>query len=129
MNFLENVKEVVADTAQTVAKKSGELVDKTKTSYAIYDLNNDIKKLYNEIGRLTYLSIEEEEDHTDSIKMKCDIIKSKLARIETLKTQTNFGGFKCPVCGKPSDSSADFCPSCGANMTVDVECDVQDGEE
>ena len=32
MNFLENVKEVVTDTAQTVAKKSGELVDKTKTS-------------------------------------------------------------------------------------------------
>ena len=129
MDFFENLKEVVSETAHTVAKKSEELIDKSKTTYAIFDLNNDVKKLYNEIGRLTYLSIEEDEDHTDSIKMKCDIIKSKLARIDSLRTNTEFSGFKCPVCGKPSDNSVDYCPSCGANMTVDVECDVKNVEE
>ncbi len=124
--ILANVKAVVSDTAQTVAKKSGELIDASKTKYAIFDLNNDIKKLYFEIGKLTYLSVEKDEDHTDSIKMKCEIISAKLARIEALKNNSGNGGFKCPFCGKPSDSTMSFCPSCGADMTVDVECEVDE---
>lgn len=129
MDFLENLKDVVSETAHTVAKKSGELIDKSKATYAVFDLKKDVKKLYGEIGRLTYLSVEENENYTDSIQMKCDIIKSKLAKIESIETNTEFVGFRCPVCGKPSDNGADYCPSCGADMTVDVECDVENGEE
>ena len=124
--ILANVKNVVNDTAQTVAKKSGEIWDASKTKYAIFDLNNDIKKLYFEIGKLTYLSVEKEEDHTDSIRMKCEIVSAKLARIEALKNNGGKGDFKCPVCGKPSDSTMSFCPSCGADMTVDVEGEVEE---
>ncbi len=124
--ILANVKNAVNDTAQTVAKKSGEIWDASKTKYAIFDLNNDIKKLYYEIGKLTYLSVEKEEDHTDSIRMKCEIVSAKLARIEALKNNGGKGDFKCPVCGKPSDSTMSFCPSCGADMTVDVEGEVEE---
>lgn len=126
MDFLENLKNVVTETTQTVVKKSGEFVDASKTKYAIFDLNNDIKKLYSEIGKLTYLSVEKEEDHTDSIKMKCEIISAKLARIDALKNSTKEGSFKCPFCGKPSDSSMNFCPSCGADMTVEVDGEVEE---
>ena len=128
MEFLENVKSVVTDVTQKVVKKSGELIDASKVKYAIFDLNNDIKKLYSEIGRLAYLSVEEEEDHNDSIKMKCEIIKAKLARIEMLNNSLGDTSFKCPACGKPADSSSNFCPSCGIDMTVDVEGEVNDGE-
>ncbi len=124
--ILANVKNAVSDTAQTVAKKSGEIWDASKTKYAIFDLNNDIKKLYSEIGKLAYLSVEKDEDHTDSIKMKCEIISAKLARIEALKNNGGKGDFKCPICGKPSDSTMSFCPSCGADMTVDVEGEVEE---
>ena len=124
--ILESVKKAAVGTAQTVAKKSGEIWDASKTKYAIFDLSNDIKKLYSEIGKLTYLSVEKDEDHTDSIKMKCEIISAKLARIEVLKNNSEDSGFKCPVCGKPSDSTMSFCPSCGADMTVDVEGEVEE---
>ncbi len=124
--ILANVKSAVSDTAQTVAKKSGEIWDASRTKYAIFDLNNDIKKLYSEIGKLTYLSVEKDEDHTDSIKMKCEIISAKLARIEALKNNGGKADFKCPICGKPSDSTMSFCPSCGSDMTVDVEGEVEE---
>lgn len=128
MEFFENVKNVVSEATQTVVKKSGEFIDASKTKYAIFDLKNDINKLYAEIGRLTYMSVEEGEDHSDSVKMKCEIIKSKLARIDVLNNNSDRSDFKCPFCGKPSDNTMSFCPSCGADMTVDVECEVSDGE-
>lgn len=129
MELFENFKTIVSETAQKVAKKSGEVVDATKVKYAIFDLNNDIKKLYSEMGKLTYLAVEEGEDHTDSIKMKCDIVKAKLAKIEALRLHSDDVAFKCPVCGKPSDNCTNYCPSCGADMTVNVECDVDTENE
>ncbi len=87
MDFLENVKAVAKNTAQVVAQKTGELADATKTQYMIFELKGDVKKLYSEIGRLTYLAIEKEEDHTQDIRLKCDIVAAKLAKIEVLKNK------------------------------------------
>ena len=38
MDFLENVKSVVSDTAQTVIKKSGEFIETSKVQDAVFDL-------------------------------------------------------------------------------------------
>ncbi len=124
MDFLENVKKVVTETAQTVAKKSGEVIESSKIQYAIFDLKNDIKKLYDELGRLTYFAVKHNEDNADEIQLKCDIIEEKLARIEALKNRTGEVTAKCPTCGRKSDADGKYCPTCGADMTVDVEIDI-----
>lgn len=124
MDFVENVKDVISNAAQTVAEKSGEILEKSKVQYSIFDLNNDIKKLYTEIGRLAYQTFKTDDDNSDEIKMKCEIISAKLAKIEVLKNNPSSVGFKCPSCGRKTDGADNYCPSCGASMTVDVDVDI-----
>lgn len=125
MDFLENVKSVVSDGARAVAKKSGELVEASKIQYAIFDLNNDIKKLYSEIGKLTYEATILDEDCAEEIKMKCEIVEAKLAKIRNLKNKETGTSFKCPVCNRPTSGDNAYCPSCGSNMSVDAEVDIE----
>ena len=127
--IFDNIKEVVKDTAQTISKKSGELVEKSKIQYEIFDLNRDVKKLYCEIGKLTYRSVECDEDNSAEIQEKCDIAKAKLAKIEILRNGEDEAEFACPVCGKPNNADSSYCSSCGVNMAVDVECDIADVED
>ncbi len=129
MDFLENVKNVVTDTAQVVIKKSGELIESSKVKYEIFDLKNDIKKLYAEIGKLTYLAVMHNEENADEIQLKCDIIAEKSAKIEALKNNATVSEYKCPSCGRKSDSAGDYCPSCGSSMTVDVDVEVETESE
>lgn len=129
MDFFENVKSVVSDTAQTVIKKSGELVEASKVQYAVFDLKNDVKKLYTELGKLTYLAVKQEEDNSDEIQLKCDILCEKLAKIEALKNNGTISEFKCPACGRKSDTAGSYCPSCGASMTVDADVEIAEDEE
>ncbi len=92
MDFMENVKDVAEsvksvakDTAAVVAKKTGEIVEASKVQYMMFELKNDIKKLYAEIGRLTYLALEEDEENTQEIKDLCDITAAKIAKLKVLK--------------------------------------------
>ena len=43
MDFLENVMSAVGSAAQTVVKKSGEVVEYSKLKYSMFDLSNSIK--------------------------------------------------------------------------------------
>ena len=50
MDFLENVMSAVGSAAQTVVKKSGEVVEYSKLKYSMFDLSNSIKNLYSQIA-------------------------------------------------------------------------------
>ncbi len=128
MDFLENVKNVVTDTAQKVVKKSGEIIEASKVKYTIFELKGDIKKLYEEIGKLTYETISADGDYAEDIKLKCDIITAKLAKIEYLKN-TGEMGVKCPSCGRDAGVDDENCPSCGADMVEEVRVEVEEKEE
>lgn len=132
MDFFETVKDVAGtvkdvtkDTALAIAKKSGELVEASKVQYAMFELKNDIKKLYSEIGRLTYLAVEENEDHAETIKDMCDIAAAKLAKLEVLRSGKTDEGFVCPSCGRKTDGADTYCPSCGADMAEEAQTDVE----
>ena len=96
MDFMENVKDiannvksVAKDTAEAVAKKTGEIVEASKVQYTMFELKNDIRKLYTEIGRLTYLAIEENEEKTQEIQDLCAIVAAKTAKLKVLKVGIN----------------------------------------
>ncbi len=125
MEFLENVKSVLAKTSQTVAKKSTEVYEASKVKYEILTLKNDIRKLYAEIGKLTYKTIIDGEDYGDDVSMKCDIVKAKLAKIEVLSNEGFSTNVDCPECGRPSGAESDHCESCGADLAVDVDAEVE----
>ncbi len=59
---LENAKKVVTDAADTVVKASGDFIEKTKVKYRIYDTKIDIKRLYEELGKIAYEDYKNDED-------------------------------------------------------------------
>ncbi len=85
MDFLSNVKKMFTDTTKTVAKKTGELVETSKTKYSIYDAKNDIEKIYTDIGREIYAGYKEDRNVAEFIEEKCKEIDALVEKMETLK--------------------------------------------
>ncbi len=85
MDFMENLKKAAADTAQTVAKKTGRFVENSKTKYSIFDLKNEIEKIYTEIGGQVYKSYKSDENIAEYIENKCAEIDLLNRKIEELQ--------------------------------------------
>ncbi len=85
MKFVENLKKAAENTFHTVTKKTGEFVEDSKTKYSIFDLKNEIEKVYTEIGKEIYLASKEDRNVADFIENKCADIDKLNAEIEELQ--------------------------------------------
>lgn len=131
MDFMENMKNIVENTAQVVAKKSGEVFESSKIRYAMFDLSNEVKKLYAEIGEAFYESYKTGDSVSDDVVEKCRQIDVKRAEILNLTDQ--LAGIKsevsCPVCGRKCKVENNFCPYCGSEIAISVDSEVHPGSE
>ena len=127
MDFFENVKNVVESTAEVVAKKSGELFETSKIRYSVYDLNAEIKKLFNTLGELVYTNYKSGEDAEERISELCGQIDAKYKEIAALKEQLSEikNEVTCPVCGQSCRYDTNYCPNCGSELAVPVSGEVR----
>lgn len=121
MDFLDNIKKIVTDTAQTAVKKSGEILESTKIKYSIFDLKNDIDIIYREIGEEIYDKFENESDVFDSVNQKCELIREKKKMIAKLEMEIADikNTIKCGNCENICQKQMDFCPKCGNKLHND----------
>ena len=87
MKFFENAKIAAEKTFNKVAKKTGEIVEDSKTKYTIFDLNNEIEKVYAEIGKEIYAAYKEDRNAAEFIEEKCKVIDEFQAEIEALRNK------------------------------------------
>ncbi len=87
MKFWENFKKAAENTVSTVAKKTGEIVEDSKTKYSIFDLKNEIEKVYTEIGKEIYEAYKEDRNVSEFIEEKCKVIDGFAASIEELRSK------------------------------------------
>ncbi len=87
MKFFENVKIAAEKTVNTVAKKTGEIVEDSKTKYSIFDLNNDIEKIYTEIGKEIYAAYKEDRNAAEFVEEKCKAIDELQVAVEELRSK------------------------------------------
>lgn len=85
MKFVENLKKAAEKTFSKVAIKTGEIVEDSKTKYSIFDLNNDIEKIYAELGKEIYRGYKADENVSEFIETKCAEIDKINAEVELLK--------------------------------------------
>ncbi len=85
MKFFENVKIAAGNTFRLVSKKTGEIVEESKTKYSIFDLNNEIEKIYTEIGKEIYAGYKSDTNVADLIEEKCTKIDQLNDEIEVLR--------------------------------------------
>ncbi len=87
MKFFENAKIAAEKTFNTVAKKTGEIVEDSKTKYSIFDLNNNIEKIYAEMGKEIYAAYKEDRNAAEFIEEKCRTIDGLQAEIDELRSK------------------------------------------
>ncbi len=87
MNFFENAKIAAEKTFNTVAKKTGEIVEDSKTKYSIFDLNNEIEKIYGKMGKEIYSAYKEDRNAAEFIEEKCRKIDEFQAQIDVLRNK------------------------------------------
>lgn len=66
MSFTENAKKIFAETAESVVKASGDILENSKNKYRLYDAKIDLKKLFEKFGQISY------KEYTDDIDLSED---------------------------------------------------------
>ncbi len=124
-DFVDTLKkgaEKTIDVAETVTKaaikKTTESVNAMKLNFSIKEANDNINKLYRELGEMLFEEFDQGSEFGGEYKEKCEKIVSLKDSIAELKVQlAELKNQKiCPSCGAHSDKDSQFCSSCGNNM-------------
>ena len=113
---------LAADTAVkaagVVTQKGGQIVEKTRRSFQVFDLNNEVELLMRDIGRMVYLTHTGAEADEGELEEKLVQIDEKYARIGEIKAELEAGKTTtvCPVCGKSCDKTDLYCRICGEKL-------------
>lgn len=118
MDFLTKVKEAVTGVTKTAVDKSNELVEVTKIKLAMRDAENEVEKLFREIGEAVYNASKSEVDPSEVITSNCEAITAKNNELAEMRQKLR--EFKnisvCPSCGCEVPTDSAFCNKCGEKM-------------
>ena len=115
-NFIAELK----NTANKVFKKSGELVELSKTKISIATIKSDISSNFKLLGEIVYLSqrdgSEINTDEVEEIMERINALYEKMADLN--ETATGLMNKKlCPECEEANETDAAFCSRCGFNFS------------
>lgn len=125
MEFMKKVNEIskvvgktATDTYNTVADKSGKVIEETKLRFAISEKQNEIEQIYVEMGKTVYDSYKTGEDVGKAFTKESKKIDKILSEIDDMNTKIllNKGLRKCPACGETVANQAGFCTNCGEKL-------------
>ena len=131
MGVLEDVVINAKSAAETVGKEAGRLVDISKLRFGAAELQKEISRKYETLGRMVYdcrksgnsvdLSFDEHVQAIDSLYQKLDEINEK---INVLRKKT-----VCPKCGFNNDEKSLFCSRCGTKLGEPVNAQPSSKDE
>ena len=122
MEFMKKVEEIskkVGDTASntynTVADKSGKLIEETKLKISISDKETDIDEIYEEIGKAIYTTYKSGEDVGKDFTKQCKKIDKLNDEINEMNKKILFNKnlSKCENYGETIPLESKFCTNCG----------------
>ena len=125
MEFMKKVEEIskivgktATDTYNTVADKSGKLIQDAKLKISVSDKETDIEEIYENMGKTVYDSYKAGEDvgkvFTKESK-KIDKIKSEILEMNK-KLLYNKGLRECEKCFETIPLESTFCKNCGVKQ-------------
>ncbi len=119
MNLMDKLSNSVSGTAKSIGKKSTDLMEISKLNRSIRKREEDILKLFEEMGQyvygrlknLNYITKEEVASLVNKIKKMEEEIKTLDKLILDIK-KINY----CEGCEIEVEEDAKFCPLCGRNI-------------
>lgn len=125
MGIFEDVMFNAKSAAATVGKKAGLLVDISKLRMNAAELNNEISKRYEALGRVVYEAAKEEQDvkglidecviSIDALYLRLDEVNEKINRLQNKAV--------CPICSAENAESALYCSQCGSKLKDEAYSD------
>lgn len=118
MGVFEEVVINAKTAAENVGKEAGRLVDISRLRFNAADLQKEISKKYETLGRMVYdsrksgdtsgMSFDDHINSIDALYKKLDEINEKINNLSRKSA--------CPSCGFKNDENAVYCSKCGAKL-------------
>ena len=128
MNAFDRFLSSAKSATQSAGKKANEMIEYTKLSMSISDLNGQISRDFEAIGKLIYQSYKSEPQAAEVMK-KCAEVEEKYAQIEELRAKINEvkNLVICEKCKTANSKENTYCSKCGEKLKpADYTADYED---
>ena len=119
-NFLKNLKQVFAETAEVVTKKTEDVVEVQKLRSKIYNAKKNVEVDYKKLGTIMYQRYLAGEAMDEEVVNICVAIADMLNEVEKYKEELaeKKGLNLCDACEATNPKDATFCMKCGNKITA-----------
>lgn len=139
MEFMKKINEIskavgktATDTYNTVADKSGKMIEDTKLKISIAEKEDEISKIYEEMGKTVYDSYKSGEDVGKAFSKDGKRIDKIFSEIDDMNKRIllNKGLRTCTECGEIVPVEGQFCTNCGKKLkNIKLKEDKKDLKE
>ena len=131
MGLLDDVMVNVKSAANTVSKKTSNIVDYSKLKFTASGLSNEISKKYKTLGEEVYACSKIGVEDSRSIELLIQEIDELKAQLQTTNEYITAARHKviCPKCKAELDKDCLFCSKCGAKIEQDPFVPEEDNLE
>ncbi len=119
MGLLDDVIVNAKSAANVVGKKASQFVDISKLRISAADLNNEISKRFESLGRAVYEAKKTENDSSDLTAESVRAIDELYEQLDAVNAQLAAAREKlvCASCGQENAQGSVYCSRCGHKLT------------
>ena len=119
MGLFEDVVVNAKSAVNVVGKKAGQFVDVSKLRISSADLNNEISKRFESLGRTVYEAKKTDNDASDLVNECITAIDDLYEQLDAVNEQLVSMRAKqvCKNCGQENPQGADYCSKCAHKLT------------
>lgn len=121
MGLLEDVVINAKTAVNAVGKKAGQIVDVSKLRINAADLNNEINKRFEALGRMIYDEKKNGKDSSDLAAECVAAIDDLYEQLDAINAQLLSASKKivCKNCGEENQQGSVYCSRCGTKLSDD----------
>lgn len=121
MGLFEDVVINAKSAVDVVGKKAGQIVDISKLRINAADLNNEINKRFEALGRVVYDTKKTDNDSTDLVAECVAAIDELYEQLDAVNEQllATSKKFICKNCGEENRQGSVYCNRCGKKLNED----------
>ena len=121
MGLLEDVVINAKSAVNVVGKKAGQIVDISKLRISAAELNNEINKRFESLGRVVYDAKKTDNSAEELISECVTAIDDLYEQLDAVNEQISAirNRTVCKVCGEENPQGASYCCKCGTKLNSD----------